>query len=343
MSESDVDRVGAPDRAPAIALTAATFLGALLLFFVEPLAAKYLLPWFGGGPGVWTTCMLFFQVVLLGGYAYAHGSVRRLSPRAQGALHFLMLNVAAGALAVVLAAMPHWRPASIVAGGSELTPLRQILVLLSIALGLPCLVLSATSPLLNAWYARGAASGAGVYRLYAVSNAGSLLALLAYPFLVEPVLSRRAQVKGWAIGFAVFVCLCAYCALRAAKSRPSAALREEDASPPHQTGAFTRLLWLALPACASVLLLATTNTLTHDVAAVPLLWVLPLALYLLTFVLAFDARRWYRRWLAGFPLAAAAFGVCWVLLGADIDGTVVSRVGVLSAAMFLCCMVCHGE
>lgn len=259
--------VAGPTRA---ALVVATFLAALLLFFVEPLAAKYLLPWFGGGPGVWTTCMLFFQVVLLGGYAYAHGSVRRLSPRAQGMVHFVMLGVAAGALAVVLAALPRWRPASIVAGGSELTPLRQILVLLAVSLGLPCLVLSATSPLLNAWYARGVAGG-GVYRLYALSNAGSLLALLAYPFVVEPLLSRRAQVKGWAVGFAVFVCLCTYCALRAAKSRPSAASTGEDTGPPRQTGAFTRLLWVALPACASVLLLATTNTLMHDVAAVPLL------------------------------------------------------------------------
>src|SRR6478609_722744 len=116
------------------------FLGAFLLFQVQPLIGKYILPWFGGGPGVWTTCMLFFQGVLLGGYAYAHGSVRRLSPRAQGILHFLMLNLAAGALAAVLPIVPRWRPGAIGAGGSELTPLRQILVLLSVALGLPCLV-----------------------------------------------------------------------------------------------------------------------------------------------------------------------------------------------------------
>src|SRR5439155_6994522 len=139
------------------------------------------------------------QVVLLAGYTYAHLSVGRLSPRAQAVVHILLLTVAAGALVVVLALLPHWRPSPLEASdASGLAPLRQILLLLSLTLGLPCLALSATSPVLNAWYARRVDRGAGVYRLYALSNAGSLLALVAYPFVVEPLLSRRTQAGAWA-------------------------------------------------------------------------------------------------------------------------------------------------
>ena len=336
----------APDAAPAgrrtlTAFAAATFLGAFLLFLVQPLIAKYLLPCFGGGAAVWTTCMLFFQVVLLAGYAYAHGGVSRLSARSQAMVHIALLAAAAALLLPLLRGPP-----SVPSGAhrSELAPLGQMLLLLAASVGLPALALSATSPLLNAWYARAApASGANVYRLYAVSNAGSLLALVAYPFAVEPALSRRSQVLLWSAGFGAFAVLCGYCALRAARAGATGPLDAHGAGPDDRSDAAARLLWLALPACATVLLLATTNTMTHDVAAVPMLWVLPLALYLLTFVLAFDARRWYRRSVAGVPLAAAAAGMCWVLLGADVGSSAVARITLLAASMFVCCMVCHGE
>jgi SAM-dependent methyltransferase len=324
------------------AFAAATFLGAFLLFLVQPLIAKYLLPWFGGSPAVWTGCMLFFQGVLLAGYTYAHLGARRLSLRGNALLHLAVLTVAAAAVAISVLHPPR-QPDPV--GAAELAPLGQMLLLLTRTVGLPALALSATSPLLNSWYARTSpAAGAGVYRLYAISNAGSLLALVAYPFAVEPAMTRRAQVVVWSAAFLLFAVLCAYLATRAARSlnRPAHATGA-DQDTPGRVGLATRLLWLALPACASVLLLATTNAMTYSVAPVPLLWVLPLALYLLTFILAFDERRWYRRNVAGLPLVFAAAGVCWVLLGVQPGAPAASRVGILAGSMFVCCMVCHGE
>lgn len=341
---------GTSNRLVLFVFASATFLGAFLLFLVQPLIAKYVLPWFGGGPAVWTTCMLFFQTVLLAGYAYAHGGARRLSTRAQAAVHVALL-VAAVAVAAWFASSDAARArvgAVAPEGGAELAPVLRILLLLTMMVGVPAFVLSATSPLLNAWYARTApAAGASVYRLYAVSNAGSLLALVAYPFVVEPALTRREQVVAWSAGVGLFAGLCGCCAVLAAlgdEAEPQAAGRGRNPGTSPVPRA-QRLLWLLLPACASVLLLATTNTMTHDVAAVPLLWVLPLGVYLLTFILAFDARRWYRRWVAGIPLTLAAAGVCAALLGVDLvlGFSIAGRVAMLAGALFVCCLVCHGE
>ena len=329
------------------AFAGATFFGAFLLFLVQPLAAKYLLPTFGGGPAVWTTCVLFFQVALLAGYGYAHWSVRRLSPRAQAGVHLALLAAAVAAVAASAAATAS-RPPVTRGGASELAPVGQILGLLSLVLLLPSLALSATSPLLNAWYARAApATGVRAYRLYAVSNAGSLLALLAYPFVIEPAASRRAQALAWWAGLTAFSALSGYCAWRATRAGGAGGADAPDTTEPHAetrtTRYRTRAMWLALPACASVMLLATTNSLTHDVAAMPLLWVLPLVLYLLTFILAFDASRWYRRGVMALALPLAAAGVCAVLLGADGRVPITPRVSLLAGAMFVCCMACHGE
>ena len=331
-----------PNRATTSLFAVATFLGAFLLFLVQPLIAKFILPWFGGGPAVWTGCMLFFQVVLLAGYAYAHVGTRRMTPRGHTVLHVVLLAAAVWLLGMFVLHGPREPPP--LPSGSEMAPLGQMLVLLAVAVGAPALVLSATSPLLNAWYARQApGAGARVYRLYAVSNAGSLLALVAYPFVVEPALSRRTQLGAWAVAFVTFALLCAYCASRVARAKRADVPPEPaEGNVSRTTNAGARLLWLVLPACASVLLLATTNTMTHLVAPLPLLWVLPLALYLLSFILAFDARRWYRRTIAGLPLAVAAAGVCWVLLGAG-GAAMAPRVVVLAGALFVCCMVCHGE
>lgn len=329
-----------------VAFAAATFLGAFLLFLVQPLVGKYVLPWFGGGPAVWTTCMLFFQMALLAGYAYAHLAVSRMSSRAQAVVHPALL-AAAVVVALLLNGAHRWQPPAPGAGASELAPIVQILSVLSLGLFLPALALSATSPLLNAWYARAVpGSGARVYRLYAVSNAGSLLALVAYPFLIEPAMSRRAQAAVWWAGLAVFAVLCTVCArlaARAAAGGGAAGAGDDQNDPARATGLATRGMWLALPACASVMLLATTNTLTHAVAAMPLLWVLPLVLYLLTFIVAFDAPRWYRRGVVGAALVLAAAAVCVVLIGADAWLSITVRVALLSAAMFVCCMACHGE
>ena len=337
-------------RADTFAFASATFLGAFLLFLVQPLVARYILPWFGGGPAVWTTCMLFFQATLLAGYAYAHFSAAKLPPRVQAAAHVALL------LAAVLTALPltvseRWKPGG---AGAEFSPVWQILALLAVSVGPAALALSATSPLLNAWFSRAhPGAGAGVYRLYAVSNAGSLLALLGYPFAVEPLLTRRQQSLTWSAGLALFASLCAYCAAGAGRQKNVNVPFSEDFP---KKGTFTfsgdppaatprpvhRLLWLVLPAVASVLLLATTNTMTQDVAAAPFLWVLPLALYLLTFILAFEGRRTYRRIVFGPLLALSAVAACWVLFRGD-QLSMLTRLGVLSAVLFVCCMVCHGE
>lgn len=263
----------------------AVFSGAFLLFLVQPLIGKYILPWFGGGPGVWTTCLLFFQAMLLGGYAYAHGISRWLKPRTQVLVHLALLG---GALAMLpITPAESWKP---VGDGN---PTWRILGLLAACLGLPYFVLSATGPLLQQWITL-SKRNATPYRFYALSNAGSLLALVGYPVWVQPAFSRVQQVTGWSIGLAVFAVVCGACAWKVWKRSGAAGLRAKKM--PDQVPAIfptkrQKLFWLLLPACASVLLLATTNQMCQNVAVIPFLWVLPLALYLLSFILCFDSPR----------------------------------------------------
>jgi hypothetical protein len=328
---------------PLYALT--IFTGAFLLFHVQPLIGKYILPWFGGGPGVWTTCMLFFQVALLGGYAYAHGAARWLKPRGQVILHLCLLAVALALLPITPAET--WKPRG------DGNPTLQIVALLSVTLGLPYLVLSATGPLLQHWFTR-AHPGVSPYRLYALSNAGSLLALVSYPFFFEPNFTRKTQAGMWGWGLALFAAGCAGCALRMWKSKVQSPKSEvgSPSKPPIQqsinpTSALRPPrsavgLWLLLPACAVVLLLATTNKLCQDVAVIPFLWVAPMALYLLSFIVAFDSPRWYGRFPAALALAAALGGATWaVCRGAD--WTLWKQVAMYCGALFVCCLVCHGE
>ena len=185
------------------------FTGAFLLFQVQPLIAKFILPWFGGGPGVWTTCMLFFQVLLLGGYAYAHLISRWLKPRAQALVHLALLVAALALLPIIPSEA--WKPT-----GSE-NPVPRILALLLVTLGLPYFVLSSTGPLMQQWFSR-ANPGRSPYRLYALSNVGSLLALLSYPFFFEPNFTRKTQAGLWAWGLGAFVLFCGFCAVRLWKS-----------------------------------------------------------------------------------------------------------------------------
>jgi protein-L-isoaspartate O-methyltransferase len=331
----------------------AIFWGALLLFLVQPLIARFILPWFGGGPAVWTTCMLFFQVLLLGGYAYAHLSIRRLRPRTQVTLHLGLLLLALCLLPITPA--EHWKPVD------AAYPAARILWLLLGCLGLPYLMLSATGPLLQAWFSR-AHPGASPYRLYALSNIGSLLALVGYPFLLEPHLTRQQQATAWSIGLAIFAVLAAWCGARAwGDPASSADLPTEPSTPREATPPGRRWFWFLLPACAVVLLLATTNTLCQDIAVIPFLWILPLGLYLLTFIINFDSPRWYRRrvWLPLLATGLAASG--WILLGhhqaatsgwpaplpwllglAD-DVTMYQELGIHLFTLFVCCMACHGE
>src|SRR6266567_2643855 len=322
---------------PAYALT--IFTGAFLLFQVQPLIGKYILPWFGGGPGVWTTCMLFFQVLLLGGYAYAHFASRWLKPRPQVVVH-LVLVVAALAL-LPITPDGSWKPR----GGQN--PTLQILELLTASLGLPYFILASTGPMLQQWFSLTHA-GASPYRLYALSNAGSLLALVSYPFYFETHFTRRTQAALWAWGLAVYAIACASCGLKFWKAaraegrgrRSEIGGRRADLRP--QPSTLDRFLWLLLPGCASVLLLSTTNKLCQDVAVIPFLWVLPLALYLLSFIICFDSPRWYARCPFTLALIAAIVAMCWTLFKGT-SASLYQQLAVYNCGLFVCCMVCHGE
>jgi len=317
-----------------LAFSLTIFWGACLLFLVQPLIARFILPWFGGGPAVWTTCMLFFQVLLLGGYAYAHFSISRLTPRRQVITHLSLL-----ALAVLLLPITpgdQWKPAD----GSHAAG--HILLLLLACLGLPYLVLAATGPLLQAWFSK-ANPGVSPYRLYALSNIGSLLALLAYPFVLEPQLARQTQAEWWSLGLVIYAGLAAWCGVKVWRSSGDESVKSaiEDVEP--TTPLLHKLLWFALPACGVMLLLAITNKLCQDIAVVPFLWVLPLGLYLLSFIISFDSPRWYHRafWL---PLLAILLGlVLQNLYQAESHPDITPLATLYLGTMFVACMVCHGE
>ncbi len=313
------------------------FLSAFLLFQVQPLIAKCILPWFGGTPAVWTTCMLVFQFLLFGGYAYAHFSSTLLPPRGQAWLHAGLLVAAL----ITLPIAPHdsWKPS-----GHE-SPALRIVLLLSISIGLPYFVLSATSPLFPRWFSR-THVGETPYRLYALSNVGSLLALLSYPFAVEPLLATNAQSAVWSVLFALFVVLCGatgwwmvrHSVAEHASDNPS--IQRASASVPPAWSDFG--LWFGLSMTASTLLLATTNQVCLDVAVVPFLWVLPLALYLLTFILCFDSDRWYSRRVY-LPATAVLIVASVALINSGAWAPIVLQIAVFFGMMFGCCMVCHGE
>src|SRR5436190_997057 len=219
-----------------MAYAATIFLSSFLLFLVQPLIARQILPWFGGTAAVWTTCMLFFQTLLLAGYAYAHATSVKLQPRAQAAVHTVLLGIALALLPIDPDEM--WKPA-----GTE-EPISRILLVLAATVGLPYLLLASTSPLLAAWFAR-ARPGVDPYRLFAVSNLASLLALIGYPLVVEPFLGNREQVVWWSVVFAFFAVLCAGLSWSVSGKKEAATRKTEDTAPPRRKD---YLLWLALSA-----------------------------------------------------------------------------------------------
>jgi hypothetical protein len=302
---------------------------AFLLFQVQPIIARSILPWFGGSAAIWTTCLLFFQSVLLLGYLYAHALSTYLRPRTQRIVHTVLLVVSLAALPILPSAS--WKPT----GGED--PVSRILLLLAATVGLPYFLLSTTGPLLQAWYARH--RSAIPYRLYALSNAGSMFALVSYPVLFEPWLGTRAQAVSWSWAYAGFAALCAATAFATRRgARPVES--EAGGTPPSSS---TYFFWIALPACASVLLLAVTNHLTQNVAAIPFLWILPLSLYLLSFILCFEGERWYRRWLFLRLFAVAAVSMAYAL-DPDFQNTAIKvMIPFFACGLFICCMVCHGE
>jgi SAM-dependent methyltransferase len=309
---------------------ATIFLSSFLLFLVQPLIARLILPWFGGSAAVWTTCMLFFQVLLLAGYGYAHLLEKKLPQgRLQPLIHTVLLALAVAMLPI--APSEAWKPA----GDDE--PISRILFLLAASVGLPYLLVASTSPLLQAWFSR-ARPGENPYRLFAVSNLASLIALVGYPFVFEPFLAAGEQVTLWSWLFAAFGVLCALVAWRT--PRPDPVENEATAEP---VRAPQVALWLALSATGSVLLLAVTNHLTQNVAAVPLLWLAPLTLYLVTFIIAFEGGTWYRpQVLWPFVLVWLA-GMGWILVDADFHYDLPMQLGMFLPGLFLGCLFCHGE
>jgi hypothetical protein len=310
-----------------------TVVSAFLLFQVEPVIAKIILPWFGGSAAVWTVCLLFFQVVLLLGYAYAHAVIRYLQPRVQTIVHGVLLAASVGALPIY--------PSLLLKPTAATDPTWGILSVLGLAIGMPYFLLASTGPLLQAWYAR-EHKGALPYRLYALSNAGSMFALLSYPVLIEPRLTAHQQAGTWSIAYGVFVLLCAFMAFRA---RNFAAIGAAEGEPPAKRPAPRQyVMWLLLPFTASVLLLAITNHISQNVAAIPFLWILPLSLYLLSFILCFESSGWYRRnpylQLVAVALGGMAYGITIDSAG---NMPIWWMLVLYGLGLFTCCMVCHGE
>lgn len=306
---------------------ATIFLSSFLLFLVQPLIARLILPWFGGSAAVWTTCMLFFQVLLLAGYAYAHGVARR---RYEPLVHTVLLVAALATLPIMPA--ESWKPA----GDAE--PISRILLLLGATVGLPYFLLASTSPLVQAWFAR-ARPGANPYRLFALSNLASLLALLGYPLIVEPYLAAREQVSVWSWLFGAFAVLCAALAWRT--PRASSVAASAVAAPRITAREFG--WWLALSATGSVMLLAVTNHLTQNVASVPLLWLVPLTLYLATFIIAFEGGAWYQPRYLWPLLLIALVAMAWLLVDTEYHYRLALQLGVFLPGLFIGCLFCHSE
>lgn len=320
-----------------IAIVASTiFLGAFLLFQVQPIMGKYILPWFGGSPGVWTTCMLVFQLLLFGGYAYAHILSSLFGLRAQATIHAGLLILAACTLPI--APDVSWKPT-----GDE-SPSLSIILLLLAKVGAPYFMLSSTGPLLQSWLGQTRCIDQP-YRLYSLSNFGSLLALLSFPFLVEPNLSSYQQSVLWSSSFILYALLCGIISYLVSRSERRL---DQRALPTDHEQCLTRAPfsiqagWFVLAAIASVLLLATTNQVCMDTAVVPFLWVLPLAIYLVTFILAFEHERWYQR-RAYIMLGCISFIALFAIKGLNLEVDLWVEVSAYFSGLFFSCMVCHGE
>lgn len=317
---------------PALYFAATILLSAFLLFQIQPLIAKLILPWFGGSAAVWTSCMLFFQMELLAGYAYAHW-LSDQTGRRQTIVHLGLLAVSLLCLPILPSAW--WKPQ-----GSD-DPLLRILGLLAATVGLPYFLLSSTSPLLQSWYSR-SNGGAIPYRLFALSNVGSMAGLLTYPVLVEPYLTNRAQAWMWSTAYAVFAAICGTVAFRSRRhGREKVERPVDNPSPPPMLR--EKLLWMALAACPSALLLAATNHVTQNIAPIPFLWVLPLSLYLLSFILCFDSDRWYRRPFFASLAALALPAMAYAIVNQTNFWNLKAEVAFFSGAIFVLFMVCHGE
>jgi SAM-dependent methyltransferase len=312
------------------------FLGAFLLFEVQPLIAKIILPWFGGAASVWIMCLLFFQFVLLLGYAYAHWLTLKLRAVMQARVHMALLAVSL--LTLPIYPRVFWKPTS------PDSPALHILLLLAATVGLPYFVLSATGPLLQRWYGR--QSGGAPYAFYSLSNIGSMLALISYPVVVEPRVATRNQAMLWSAVYGVFAAICAAVALKAGQEVEEAKEREEVEENRDEVVApewQLQLLWVALAGCGSALLLSVTNHISQNVASVPFLWVVPLGLYLFSFILCFASYSLYSRGLFLRLLGIALGGMTYALSPAFSGLPPKVALPMFCGGLFVACMFCHGE
>jgi hypothetical protein len=315
----------------------ATLLGAFLIFQVQPIISKCVLPWFGGAPAVWTTCMLFFQLLLFGGYLYAHLLRTYLSLGRQVTVHLLLLVLAA--MTLPIEPSEQWKPQG------DGSPISQLLLLLSVHVGLPYFVLSSTGPLMQAWLGTRVASER-IYRLYALSNLGSLVALLSYPFVVEPLMSVTHQSTLWSWMFGAFVvvqvAVMAAVLKRTSERTPSPALDTMHSQSDEAPSLQQRFGWIGYSALASTLLLTTTNHVCQDIAVIPFFWILPLSLYLISFIICFDSPKLY------YPKIYAALSIgCLVVMSVSnhlpMSIRLVTEATMAVGFLFCVCLLCHGE
>lgn len=309
------------------------FLGAFLLFLVEPMAAKQLLPTLGGSSAVWLTCLVFFQLTLLLGYLYAHWLTREGAAKWRRQLYYISLVAA-----VLLLATQRIHPSEFLPGSDH--PVTAIFRSLTFSIGLPFLLLGATSPLLQLWFLR-AHGGEVPYRLFALSNVGSLLALIAYPVVVEPNLTLNHQRILWSAGFVVYVWLCMFLAPRTITVQQPMSPPEEPGAP--RTRASTKWLWFLLPMAAAMQLSAVTAHLTVNIAAIPLLWMLPLAVYLLTFILAFEFPSLYRRGVIVRLLVVMLAALGYAISKTDVSLPIGVAILFFLVECFLAGLFCHAE
>jgi hypothetical protein len=320
------------------------FVSAFLLFQVQPMISRYILPYFGGTPAVWSTVQLFFQIFLTGGYAYAFWLIKRISTKKQVYLHISILVIS---LALVITLSFLW-PSPVTPGSSWKpqsvnTPILDIFKLLLVAVGLPYFLLSTNSPLTQAWFTR-SLPGRSPYWLYALSNIGSLSGLLAYPFIIEPTLTLKEQGWVWAGGYVLFVVLASFGAFKAYRAEPTmvnAPAVEVKPVAGSKLSWRSQVLWILLSALGTTLLLAITSQITQEVAAIPLLWVLPLSIYLLTFIITYSGERWYKRKLFASLTVISSIGFLWALVSTEAN--YVYRMAVFCFFLFVSLMICNGE
>jgi spermidine synthase len=320
------------------------FISAFLLFEVQPMISRFILPFFGGTPAVWSTVQLFFQVFLTGGYAYAYWLISRISTKKQTWMHISLLVISLSLVVAFGFLWPSpitpdasWKPTSVA------TPIQDIFKLLLVSVGLPFFLLSTNSPLMQAWFAR-ALPERSPYWLYALSNIGSLLGLLTYPFVIEPNLTLRTQGWMWSGGYLLFALLAGYASFRSTRTTmmmPEMQHTVETTPSSRIPSRQSLALWLLFSALGTTLLLAVTSQITQEVAAIPLLWVLPLSIYLLSFILVYSNERWYSRKIFGGLMILASIGFLWALV--SVDANFIARSAAYCFFLFVSVMICTGE